>query len=416
MRPADQDAVVVARALGEELAEPRVAVPDHHLDGARQLGVDSLPLVVGEAGRVEGDEVAERVECTHQLDRARMARAMGAVRHPIIQVQDAQPSCVGPPARGPPCAGAEIVVVFGRRLRLEPGAVLGEEARASFTLHLERVRPRGGAGEFEVQRHRRRLVHHAPTRLPHPHAVVGVLVVGGLKLIIEAAQRLEQPPRRQQEGARAVVDVTAKGVHGRERRIAAPVARSGAIPPQDAARLLEPSVEEDQLAAHRPDVGRAGERGERRVDAARQELGVVVEEEEVLAASHLGRLVDRAQEAAILRVADHGHAVQPLEQGARLVLGGVVDQHQLEARSRLFERTQAAQGQLGAVVEDHDHRHARQLVRVEAELRVRRQKVRQEGARERGEAGLERGGRMVWTAHRRAGRAHHLGGRPAHGP
>ena len=132
---------------------------------------------------------------------------------------------------------------------------------------------------------------------------------------------------------------------------------SGADPAH--ARVLDRLVRVEQQAAGRSDVGR-GSLGGERVQRVCAREGIVVQEDEDVAARDLRACVVAAAEVAVLLQPHDRRAGLPgVEQRAGVVRGGVVDEHELdvgaEPRPELaLERGEEALGQRALPVQDRD--------------------------------------------------------------
>src|SRR5438477_13210258 len=84
-------------------------------------------------------------------------------------------------------------------------------------------------GEFIVQQNGIGIVHDAQVMFPEPRTVIRFFVISGLESLIKAAKRVPGLSWRQQEGARAVVDVATEHIHSCERIVATPMTEARTI-------------------------------------------------------------------------------------------------------------------------------------------------------------------------------------------
>ena len=347
---AHQDAIIVAAALVEEAAQPGGAGAEHHLHGGRQRRAHRRPVVVARRQREQRHRVPVGHERAQDGQRARIAGAELLVGNPIVDDEDAQPA-------GRTRARAQRIALG---LVGQPLTVGGDEASAALGLHAQRRLGRRRAGELEVLDDGVGVVDHAPALLPQAHTVVDLLVVGGAVAFVEATELDEQRSRREEERPRAEVHIALKAVGPEVGGLASAVAEARAVAPDDAARLLQPAIRQEQPRADRADVRGAFHHAQRRGHAAGQRRGVMVEDEEVGAAGQPRGAVDGGGEAGVGGGALEARSVDAIEERGGFVGRSVVDDDHLEPRGRRgFEGAQAAEQQLGAIVGDDQDRDDR---------------------------------------------------------
>ena len=312
-----------AAAPAQEVGEAGASGAQHDLHLARDVGVHALPRLRRERQRVERDAMAGGHQGREHRVRAGETGAEHLVRDAVVDEEDAQ-------AVAADLTRAQRVFGPGRLSAGQGGDVPAPEDLLALRLLLHRGGHGAGARELEMDDRGVGLVDDPTSRLPELQAVVGIFVVGGRIRLVEAALLEEQIARREEERAGDEVHVAAEVVLRRGGRIAAPVAAAGPVVPRDAARLLQSAVGEDQLAPDGPDVGRALQRADGGGEGARQQLRVVVEAQQMAAAGAAGGLVDGPDEAPVVGVPDHPHAVEAVEKPSRLVVGRVVDDQDLE--------------------------------------------------------------------------------------
>ena len=171
-----------------------------------------------------------------------------------------------------------------------------------------------------MHHHRSRLVQHARTGGAHREGEIGVFVVGRRVARIEAAQRFEQRARECDRRAAAVVGIA----HIREpaivRRFVAAVVPAGTIGEHHPAGLLQAAVGIDQPGADQADLRMLSESVEHRVQPAGLRHGVVVEEDDEIAARQLRAVVAGGNEPAVGSAREQADAVDLRELRHAVVL------------------------------------------------------------------------------------------------
>ncbi len=208
---------------------------------------------------------------------------------------------------------------------------------------------------------RRRLVVDLEAGRAHGEGEVGVLVVGRRVAAVERAEPLEQLAPDRDRGARAVVRFAAEAEARVGRVLEAAVVPARAVVEDDAAGFLQAAVGIDQLGPDQAGLRCLLQTAHQRFEPARGDHRVVVEEQQVFAGGGRGACVARADEAEVLRVAQHADAGDVGQAPRGLVAGAVVDDDDLERdRAGVFgDRAQAGAG-VGDLVVDRNHdRHAR---------------------------------------------------------
>ena len=329
MRPADEHQLVLAAPLGEELGQPGGAAVEHDLNLVGHAAAHFVPGFVGELQGIEGHGAAELDQLPQHVVGARIARAQPAMRNAVVDEEHALAAVAGPQGRH---------VGGGRELAAEPLGVPPHEDRLLFGHEAAGGRSRSGAAELVVQEVHRRMIDHAAALAPQLHAVINVLVIGGEELLVETALGQEQLAGRHEEGPRAEVNVAAIHVGRGVGVVAAPVGGGRAVLPDDVAGLLQPAVEHDDAPAHRAHVVVLVEEAGGHAETVAEHLRVVVQQEQVLAGGGGGRLVHGGAKAFVLRVAQHLHAVEPLQEPRRLVARGVVNEDDFQRGKRAIFR------------------------------------------------------------------------------
>ena len=129
-----------------------------------------------------------------------------------------------------------------------------------------------------------RLIQHAQSSRAHREGEVGVFVIGRRKAHIEAAELLEQGTRYRDRRAAQVVGVAQIVEPAVGRVFMASVVPAGTIGKHHAAGFLQAAVGIDQLGTDQAGIGMRLERAQQGIQPARLRHGVVVEEDQVLAA------------------------------------------------------------------------------------------------------------------------------------
>ena len=381
---AHQQHVVVSAAAGQELGEPGRAVTEHDLHLARQRAADPRPVVERLGERIERDEIAEVEQAGHDRAGARATGAERGARDPVVDEQDTRPAiAVGPRGEDPRRIGDVMAA-------LEAGPVLAAQDLLVVPLQPDRVRPRGRAGELVVEHDRVGVVHDPQAPVPQPQAVVGLLPIGGRERRIEPAQGLEEGPRSEKEGPGAEIDVPREHEGGVLGVATAPVTQARTVPPHDAARFLQRPVEQHDPASDGADRRRGPDGAQGRLDAARQEPDVVVQEQQEAAARVTGGEIGAGQEVSVHLVAADGDAAQAVEEHRGPVDRRVVDDdHLVRARRLHADRLQALERQLGPVEGDEQDAQLGIGLRRERQLGVRGEERIEPGHGRRGRRRLD---------------------------
>lgn len=253
--------------------------------------------------RHEHDAVAEPDEQLEDPEHPHRAGVL--VRHGHLVVGDEHGAAAVAVLRALPPGPDRARARLGEVVAQLDAPLVDEDAAVELLVALHTggdVRAVGDA--FVVHDDRRGLDHRPVPGRPHGEREVGVLVVGGREARVEAADALEQVAADQQGRAGAVVDVAQGLVPGRVRRLQPAVVPAGAVGPDDAAALLQAAVRVDELRADEPDVRARLDDADELVEPARRDLGVVVQEEDEVAAGVFGAEVAGADEPEVLRRAD----------------------------------------------------------------------------------------------------------------
>src|SRR5438067_2411705 len=185
---------------------------------------------------------------------------------------------------------------------------------------------------------------------PYTSAVIRLLVIGWFETLVETAQFFPYASRRQQERARAVIDIALEHVHGRGWIIASAVAQARSVSPDDVAGLLQCPIQQDEAAANCADIRRTTDRVQCRLQCSRKKLGVIVQEKQIFTPCFLRALIYSQKEIPIFCISDSTNAAQALQQARCLVLRIVIDDDDFHPlRVVLGERTQAGEGQFRTV-------------------------------------------------------------------
>ena len=214
-----------------------------------------------------------------------------------------------------------------------------------------------GSRAFVVDDQRSRLVQHAQAGAAHREGEVGVLVIGRGVANIEAVKPFEQRARDRDRRAAAVIGIAHVGEPAVVGRFAATVVPAGAVGEYHAAGFLQAAVGIHELGADQAGVRMSLEGLQHRIQPARLRHGVVVEEDQELAARQRRAVVAGGDEAAIGFAGVHAQAIDPGELRQRVVRRSVVDHDQLERGPRRMrgQRAQAGEGvRERAMDRDHD--------------------------------------------------------------
>ena len=326
----------LAQHRADALAPTR-AMEDFH---AHRLQPRRVHRVVPEVVRPELDHRAGIQQGLHERDhRARTGVPVG-LRHVVVDHQH---------HRSVPCAVARahhlLRVRVVRRERIFPACAEGRLVAYLVGLH-----PAAGVGAVRnplvVHHPRERRVVHLQTELADPEAEVGILAIGRRVTRIEAAQPREQRARQQQRRAGTIVDPSHVVELGSVRIAEPAVVPRRRIAPHDAAGFLQPAIGEQQHGAGDPGIRMQVEHLQQRVQPARRDFGVVVEEADVLAAGQFEGLVARAQEAEVLGILVVAQARHRAQRGHGRIAGGVLQNQHFRAGHRRvrLQRAQAARG------------------------------------------------------------------------
>jgi hypothetical protein len=157
------------------------------------------------------------------------------------------------------------------------------------------------------------------TALPQPHAVIGLFVIGGRETLVEAAKRMKAGSRREQEGAGAIIHIALEHHIWRRRVLTPRISAAGAVLPDDGTGFLQRAIRQDDPPADRTNRVVAVERAQRAVQAAGQQLCIVVQQQK-RAAARLGRReIDRLEKVQIGAVAGDDCPLDPVEQSVGFV-------------------------------------------------------------------------------------------------
>ncbi len=343
------DDVELVGALAQHLLDRPEPGMVQELDAeVLQVGADR-PEMGHVVGGDEGDLAAQRLDRAHMGQRSVRTcilarRRRGGVHEEHAELREAVLLALGLDA-------VQAVV----RQHVLPAHE--ELAAVDHLVALHALREVGAAADaLEVRDHRTRLVDRAEAGGAHAEGEVGVLVVARRQVGVEAAHLVPDRAGDHQRRARDVVGV-AQVVEARVGRVlAAAVVPAVAEAPDDAARLLQLAVAEQQLRAGDADPLVQAEGIHQRIQREVVQLGVVVEEEQVLAARRRRAAVAAQHEAEVLLVAQNVGAGQQHGRQQRLVRGAVVDDDDLvgEVGSRLQQRLDAVVGELELVVDGDD--------------------------------------------------------------
>jgi hypothetical protein len=239
---------------------------------------------------------------------------------------------------------------------------------------------------FEVHHHGGRLVQHAQPGLAHLHRKVGVFVIGRCVVRIEAAEGVEQVLADRDRSPRAVVHLAHEVVARVGGVVEAPVVPARRVGEHDATGFLQTAVGIHQLGAGQAHVLMLYECGEQRIQPARLHRGIVVEEDQELAARQRRARIAGADEAEVLRIAVVAQARQGRESFRGFVGRAVVHHDDFERRGIATgrQRLQAGAGVVEMVVDRHDHAGARCVDLGQHRQRIdvrRRQDKRRAGLR-----------------------------------
>src|SRR3972149_2369329 len=125
-----------------------------------------------------------------------------------------------------------------------------------------------------------RLIDYSIPRFTDPHTQIGFLIISRCISVIEPVQLLKHGSAHHQECAGAIIDIAAKLKFRFAGVAATPITEARSIPPDDAARLLQSSVEQNNLAADGADVGLRTQCVVGNFDGVRWETRVVVEQQD----------------------------------------------------------------------------------------------------------------------------------------
>ena len=208
-----------------------------------------------------------------------------------------------------------------------------------------------------MHHHRRRLIQHAQSGGTHRERQIGVFVVGGREARVEAAELRKQRAWQGDRCAADVIGVAHVGVAAIIGIFEAPVIPAGAIGEHHPTRFLQTAVRIHQPGADQPHIGVLLERAQQCIQPARLRHGVVVEEDQEVAAGERGAVVAGGDETIVGRARMHADAVDFGEPGEGVVGRGIVDHDHFERGPRRMRgnRAQAGQGvRECAMHRDHD--------------------------------------------------------------
>ena len=221
-----------------------------------------------------------------------------------------------------------------------------------------------------------RAVDDAVAAGQQPQAQIHILAVGGHEGLVEQRVADFAAPD-QQRRAGAVVDVAGIAEAGLARVGEQPNHNGAAVAVDGAAGFLQPSVRIEDLRTDRRHVGVGVQHRHHRVQRAGQQLGVVVEQQDILAAAGVERRVAVLQEPEIGGL---GEVVQVLD-GPEACYGGigrrVVGDDQLVGNlgPRARDRSDAFHRVAQLVIDRDQDGHARLLAARQCELRDLLQRV-----------------------------------------
>ncbi len=207
-----------------------------------------------------------------------------------------------------------------------------------------------------------RLIDATQPRRAHAEGKIAVLAIGRCEGFVETAELVPDVPGDGDGGAGDIIRLLHIVELGCRGVLVATIVPGGAVAPDDATGLLQRAVRVDQLRAGEADRLVGAQRFHQLIEPARQRDGVVVEEDQHLAACRRGGGIAIAQEAEVLLVAPvMHHTADGRDQRSSAVRRGVVGDDDLEARPGLGaqQRLQAAQRMDDLVVHgDDDGRRA----------------------------------------------------------
>ena len=222
-------------------------------------------------------------------------------------------------------------------------------------LHVARAAP--ARHRFQMRYDAGRAVVHLMTAVANAKAEVDVLERIA-KVRVEAAGTVESLAPHEHARGRHCLErarLLDRGMIAREAGIE--VARAPVLADHDSS-VLHGAVRKQQLGAHDRGLGMSVGVVSERVEPALVRLGVVVEEHQQVAARRRGAVVAGGREAAAALTTQRAHRIGLTSQQLRgLVLGGIVDDDDLELRPRRRgeNRLQAAAGEARAPMHrDHD--------------------------------------------------------------
>ena len=346
--PRDDDEVELAAATVEDLR--------HRADVGRVQHLDAPLLQVAHVGLAVLEVVADQRHLRAGLDRELEHRERAHRPRVLVGRQHARLDHQHAPRRATVALELRMhAVVAVRDQRRTP--LLAEGVTVDLLVPLD-PRPEVGARglTLEVHDRRRRLVVDAASRGAHREREVGVLVVRGPVAHVEAADLPPERNRDREARAGAVVDLAQVVVLGAVGIVVAADVPRRAVAPDDAARLLQPAVGIDELRADQPGVGPAVEHREQRVEPARRDDRVVVEQHQEVAAGELRAAVAAADEAQVLRVALEAHAGDLRKRlGSRFRRRVVHDDHLAGRDVRVGEHALQAREREQRLAVDGDH-------------------------------------------------------------
>ena len=277
---AAQDHQVIEGALRRQVPPQRAHIGPIETLHPLALEPGDIGLRGLQVGGAEGHLVAQVLKDPKQIHQAQGAGFPVGSGHVVVHHQ-------GPPP-DPALLGA-LQILPPHAPAGDLGTPAGQEllpVDRLVTLHARDHRPAVGprAHPLEVHDPRRGLVVDPIPRRPDPHRQVRVLVIGGGEVRIEPAEALEQGTRYRERRTGAVVGLPQIAVLGLVGIVQVPVVPGRAVRREDRPRLLLAPVGIDQPGAHQARVGPLLEGPDQGVQPARLDLGVVVEEHQVLAA------------------------------------------------------------------------------------------------------------------------------------
>ena len=230
-----------------------------------------------------------------------------------------------------------------------------------------RIGPRRAA--LEMHDGGQRLIENSASRRAHGKREIGILVVSRCITRVEAAKRSKQRAGNRDARARAIVDFAQIVVLGAVRIVVAAEVPRRAITPDDAAGFLQTAVGINKLCTDQSRFGMLGEHVGQRLEPARCDDGVVVQEDENIAAGDLRSAIAAADEAQVRAIALEPDATDVRERAVEPLRRSVVDDDHfiLTGRRMRLDALEACKRQERLPIRGDDDRYAGHVDRHECE-------------------------------------------------